>query len=150
MGRFDQSAATNSSLSVAVPLTRKPVVFRKKNGGGLDGSYDRVLFVDPQGRDGDLAKADKIVVNIKDTDGKRFGVVRLLLGGNNLRLILSMNSNRDRLLDTASEVLSSKTLDDINKPGFRNQLQQELRPRFNEILGSDLVDEVVITEFVIQ
>lgn len=116
----------------------------------MDGSYDRVLFVDPQGRDGDLAKADKIVVNIKDTDGKRFGVVRLLLGGNNLRLILSMNSNRDRLLDTASEVLSSKTLDDINKPGFRNQLQQELRPRFNEILGSDLVDEVVITEFVIQ
>lgn len=149
-GETGRSAVKNSRLTIEIPLTHKPVVFRRKSGDGADGSYDRVLFLDDQGRDGELAQADKLVVNIANTGGTRFAVARILLSGTSVQLIQSMNSNRHKLLDAANEVLASKTLDDINKPGFRNQLRQELLSRFSKVVGSDLIDEVIITESVIQ
>lgn len=57
---------------------------------------------------------------------------------------------RLRLIDVAEGVLSAKTLDEINQPGFRNRVRVELTSAFNSALNFNWIGEVIITELVIQ
>ena len=41
-------------------------------------------------------------------------------------------------------------MNDFEKPGFRNRLKAEILAQFNEILGQGTLQEIVITEFVVQ
>jgi flagellar basal body-associated protein FliL len=54
------------------------------------------------------------------------------------------------LRDAASSALASKTLADLEKPDERNLIRTELLSSFNNILGSDEVSELYLTEFAIQ
>ena len=65
-------------------------------------------------------------------------------------LIERINLKRERLLDAASSLLASKTMNDFEKPGFRNLLKAGILARFNEILGQGTLQEIIITEFVVQ
>ena len=138
---------------MAVPITRDPVTFQRKNVKERgDGDFDKIVVLDYKGEARDLARAEKIVVNIANTGGKRFAVARLLVSGRNMGLIQAVNDKRQKLLDLATGALSSKTLEDISRPGFRNILRMELLTLFNQAIFEygNLIEEVVITEFVIQ
>lgn len=147
------SRADNGPLTIPVPVTRDPIMFQRRVvSKDNPNDFDKIVVMDVKGEPRDLARADKIVVNIANTGGARFAVARLLVGGRNMDLIKAINEKKEKLLDDATGALSSKTLDDINKPGFRNVLRAELLTLFNQALYPypNLIEEVIITEFVIQ
>ena len=55
-----------------------------------------------------------------------------------------------KLRDAAASSLSSKTINDLEKPGIRNLVRTELITIFNTILGKGMVSEIYLTEFAIQ
>ncbi|MBI4659587.1 MAG: flagellar basal body-associated FliL family protein [Verrucomicrobia bacterium] len=134
-----------------IPLTRDAVAYHSKD-PSKEGDYDKIVVLDLKGEPRDEAKSDKIIVNIAGTGGTRFAVARISLVGEREDLLERVNQNRERMLDLASGVLSMKTLDDVEKVGFRNILRAELLAAFNQeaILGRGTLLEVIITEFVIQ
>lgn len=137
------------NTNLPMPLTSNSVAYHPKD-DTKEGDTDKFVLLDLKGEPRDEAKSDKILVNIANTGGSRFAVARLSLLGEHPELVDRVNQSRERLLDVASGVLSSHSLDDIEKPGFRNILRAELLSTFNEVLGRGTILAVIITEFVIQ
>ncbi|MBI4663711.1 MAG: flagellar basal body-associated FliL family protein [Verrucomicrobia bacterium] len=154
-GQTEEGKARSRALfakrntKIPVPLTRRTIAYHLK-GSGRDEDYDRIVVLDWKGEARDEAAADKIVLNLARAGAARFAAARLSLVGEHPELIERMNENHDRLLDAASALIANKTLDDIEQPGFRNLLRAELMARFNDIMGPGTVQEVFITEFVVQ
>ena len=137
------------NTKLPIPLTRDAVAYHPRD-PDKEGDYDKIVVLDLKGEPRDEAKSDKIIVNIANTGGSRFAVIRISLVGEHESLIERINENRERLLDRASGLLEMKTQDDVEKPGFRSLLKAELLSSFNEILKRGTLQEVIITEFVIQ
>jgi Ca-activated chloride channel family protein len=132
-----------------VPLTRQPVAFVAGN-PSRPGDTDRFAVVSANGETQDVARSDKLVVNLSGTSATRFAVARISVLGDHPELIKRMNWHRERLLDVAVGALSILTLNDVEQPGFRNLLRQQLLSLFNDVLGRGTVQEVIITEFIVQ
>ncbi len=97
-----------------------------------------------------LAPLGKVLVNIAGSMGSRYLMANLTLVGNSPDLPARVESNKDQLMDLASGVLYSKSISDLEQPGARNLIRNELRMVFNNALGEGVVQEIYITEFVIQ
>lgn len=97
-----------------------------------------------------LAPLGKVLVNIAGSMGSRYLMANLTLVGNIADLPARVDSNKDQLMDLASGVLYSKSISDLEQPGARNLIRNELRMVFNNALGDGVVQEIYITEFVIQ
>jgi flagellar protein FliL len=97
-----------------------------------------------------LAPLGKVLVNIAGSMGSRYLMANLTLVGNTPDLPGRVESNKDQLMDLASGVLYSKSISDLEQPGARNLIRNELRMVFNNALGEGVVQEIYITEFVIQ
>jgi flagellar basal body-associated protein FliL len=97
-----------------------------------------------------LAPLGKVLVNIAGSMGSRYLMANLTLVGNTPDLPERVESNKDQLMDLASGVLYSKSISDLEQPGARNLIRNELRMVFNNALGEGVVQEIYITEFVIQ
>jgi flagellar basal body-associated protein FliL len=138
-----------NNVKLPVPLTRDAVAYVEKD---KDKPSDtaKIVTLDIKGETKDLAQSDKIVVNVAGTGGSRYLLVRISLVSDHPSFIERLNENRERLIDTASGTLQSKTLDDLNRPGYRSLLKSELQGLFNQQLGSAMIQEVLIHEFVIQ
>jgi flagellar FliL protein len=91
-----------------------------------------------------------VLVNIAGSMGSRYLMANLTLVGNTPDLTERVESNKDQLMDLASGVLYSKSISDLEQPGARNIIRNELRMVFNNALGDGVVQEIYITEFVIQ
>jgi flagellar FliL protein len=61
-----------------------------------------------------------------------------------------MESHDAQLRDMAQSALSTKTLVDLEKPGARNLIRNELISGFNNILGDGTIEEIYFPEFAIQ
>ena len=144
-----KGGGTERNTRLPIPLTRDAVAYHPRD-DTKDGDYDKIVVLDLKGEPRDEAKSDKIIVNIANTGGSRFAVIRISLVGEHSDLIERINQNRERMLDRASGLLEMKTQDDVEKPGFRSLLKAELLGSFNEILGRGSLQEVIVTEFVIQ
>ncbi|MBI2947412.1 MAG: von Willebrand factor type A domain-containing protein [Verrucomicrobia bacterium] len=141
--------ATKRNVKLPVPLTREQVAFAAGDPSKA-GDADRIVAMSANGEIQDEARADKLVVNLSGTSATRFAVARISVLGDHPELIKRVNEHRDRLLDVAVGALSSLTLGDVEKPGFRNLLRQQLLALFNEVLGRGTIQEVIITEFIVQ
>jgi flagellar basal body-associated protein FliL len=97
-----------------------------------------------------LAPLGKVLVNIAGSMGSRYLMANLTLVGDAPDLTERVESNKDQLMDLASGVLYSKSISDLEQPGARNLIRNELRMVFNNALGEGVVQEIYITEFVIQ
>jgi len=97
-----------------------------------------------------LAPLGKVLVNIAGSMGSRYLMANLTLVGNTPDLPDRVESNKDQLMDLASGVLYTKSISDLEQPGARNLIRNELRMVFNNALGEGVVQEIYITEFVIQ
>ena len=176
-GAHDESGSApkplTGKLTVPVPITRNPLMFQPREPGESNGadeetashgstggrggpdliSYDRIVVLNHMGESLALATADKITVHVAGTDGKRLAVARLLLEGKDTNLVEAVNRNRQKLFDAATEALSNKTLDDMNRPGFKDILRAELHERFIQSIAPyprSLIERVLITELMIQ
>ena len=93
---------------------------------------------------------NKLLVNVAGTMGARYLLVSLSIVGTGADLKVKIDEHDAQLRDAASGVLGSKTLADLEKPGERNLIRNELITSFNGILGEAIVQDVFFPEFAIQ
>lgn len=93
---------------------------------------------------------NKVLVNVAGSVGTRYLMANYTLVGTAPDFKDRIESNRDMLLDLAAGVMSTKTISDLEKPGARNLIRNELMSVFNNALGANLIKEIYITEFAIQ
>jgi flagellar FliL protein len=96
------------------------------------------------------APLGKVLVNLAGSMGSRYLMANLTLVGTSPNFTESVENNKDQLMDLASGVLYSKSVSDLEQAGARNIIRNELRMAFNNALGEGAVQEVYLTEFVIQ
>ena len=93
---------------------------------------------------------ENIVVNLSGSLGTRFLKANFTTLGSNPELPKIMAERKKQLLDVAINVLSSRTMADLEAPGAKNVVRNELQANFNQALKSDLVEQIYFTDFVIQ
>jgi flagellar protein FliL len=93
---------------------------------------------------------NKLLVNVAGTMGARYLLVSLSVAGSGSDFKAQMDAHDAQLRDMAQSVLATKTLADLEKPGARNLIRNELLSGFNNILGDGTVEEIYFPEFAIQ
>jgi flagellar FliL protein len=92
----------------------------------------------------------KLLVNVAGTMGARYLLASLSVVGSGADFKAQMEEHDAQLRDMAQSALSTKTLADLEKPGARNMIRNELISGFNSILGDGAVEEIYFPEFAIQ
>ena len=92
----------------------------------------------------------KTIVNVSGTLGTRYLLANISLVGNGSSFRNAVEKNDPELRDAAAGVLSTKTINDLEKPGIRNLVRTELMAVFNTIVGKGMVSDIYLTEFAIQ
>ena len=93
---------------------------------------------------------ENVVVNLSGSLGTKYLKTSLTFNSSNANLKKIIEENKKQLLDVAFNVLSSLSLADIEAPGSKNVVRNNLMAHFNEALHSELIEQIYITEFVIQ
>ncbi len=119
----------------------------KAAAGGQAGSSEKK---DSAGSKQESVTMSKLLVNVADTMGARYLLVSLSVVGNTSDFKQKMMDHDAQLRDMACGDLATKTLADLEKPGERNVIRNELITGFNNILGDSSVQEIYLTEFAIQ
>lgn len=109
----------------------------KEAGGGKGGP--RVTY-----------QLNKVLVNVAGSAGARYLIANYTLVGATSDFKTRLDERKDQLLDVAIGVMGTKTIADLEKPGARNLLRNELMSAWNNALGGNAVKEIYITEFAIQ
>lgn len=107
------------------------------------------------GKDGGEVKHEsvimnKLLVNVAGTMGARYLLVSVSVVGTGDDFKAKMQDRDAQLRDMACGALATKTLADLEKPGARNLIRNELITGFNNILGDSEVTDIYLTEFAIQ
>lgn len=92
----------------------------------------------------------KVIVNISGSQGTRYLMSSYTLVGKGEEFKNLCTANEPQLRDVAMSVLYTKTIQDLEKPDSRNLIRAELMATFNTALGKPAVNDLYITEFVIQ
>ena len=61
-----------------------------------------------------------------------------------------IDENKKQLLDVALTVLGTRSMADLEQPGAKNVVRNDLMANFNQALKSDLVSQIYFSEFVVQ
>jgi flagellar protein FliL len=93
---------------------------------------------------------NKMLVNVAGTMGARYLLVTVSVEGTGSDFTQKMQDHDAQLRDMACSSLATKTLADLEKPGARNLIRNELITGFNNILGDSVVQNIYFTEFAIQ
>ena len=92
----------------------------------------------------------KIMVNVASAGDSRYLRVNLVLASNNPEIKEIAKSNDIALRDAIITVLSAQNLADLEKNDGRDAARRALLARINGILGSEVVQQIYFTDFVIQ
>ncbi len=92
----------------------------------------------------------KVLVNVAGSAGARYLIANYTLVGSTTDFKAKLDERKDQLLDVAIGVMGAKTIADLEKPGARNLIRNELMSAWNNALGGNVVKEIYITEFAIQ
>lgn len=93
---------------------------------------------------------ENVVVNLAGSLGSKYLKASFTFNSSNPNLKKLIEENKKQLLDVAINVLSSRSLADLEAPGSKNVVRNDLMAHFNEALHSDLIEQIFLTEFVIQ
>jgi flagellar FliL protein len=93
---------------------------------------------------------DDIVVNLSGAMGTRYLKASFSIFSSNPDLQKIMTENKPHLLDVALNVLSSKSMADLEAPGSKNLVRNDLITNFNQALSSEIVEQIYFSEFVVQ
>jgi flagellar FliL protein len=92
---------------------------------------------------------EPFVVNLADADANRFLKVTVVVELTKQDLAPMLEKRKDRVKDAIITLLSSKTAAQVRDGKGKLKLKQEITLRLNEILGSNAVNKVMFTEFII-
>ena len=102
-------------------------------------------------RFGRVIALDSVVVNVAQTEGRRYLKVTVHLEvPDEEKLVKEVESRKPQLLDLIVATLTKKTLSEVTAPEALDKLRDEVRERFVPALGPERVRQVFITEFVVQ
>jgi flagellar FliL protein len=93
---------------------------------------------------------DDVVVNLSGAMGTKYLKASFSLFSSNPDLQKIITDNKSHLLDVALNVLSSKTMADLEAPGSKNLVRNDLIENFNQALNSDVIEQLYFSEFVVQ
>jgi len=93
---------------------------------------------------------DNIVVNLSGAMGTRYLKTSFTTYSENADLKKVIDENKKQLLDVAITVLGSRTLADLEQPGAKNVVRNDLMANFNQAVKSDLINQIYFSEFVVQ
>lgn len=91
-----------------------------------------------------------VVVNLSGSLGTKYLKTSFTFNSSNANLKKIVEENKKQMLDVAISVLSSRSLADLEAPGSKNVIRNDLMAHFNEALHSDLIEQIFFSEFVIQ
>lgn len=136
---------------VLVPKLKKglgvPTVAEARESGGESGAKPKK---ESAAAKKESVAMNKLLVNVAGTMGARYLLVSLSVVGSSSDFKAQMDAHDAQLRDMAQSALSTKTLADLEKPGARNLIRNELISGFNNILGDGTVEEIYFPEFAIQ
>ena len=93
---------------------------------------------------------ENVIVNLSGSMGTRYLKTSFTTLGSNPELSSIMTENKKQLLDVTISVLSSRSLADLEAPGAKNIVRNDLLANLNQALKSDVVEQIYFTEFVVQ
>jgi flagellar FliL protein len=93
---------------------------------------------------------DDVVVNLSGAMGTKYLKASFSLLSSNPDLQKIITDNKSHLLDVALNVLSSKSMADLEAPGSKNLVRNDLISNFNQALNSEVVEQLYFSEFVVQ
>jgi flagellar protein FliL len=93
---------------------------------------------------------DDVVVNLSGAMGTKYLKASFSLFSSNPDLQKIITDNKPHLLDVALNVLSSKSMADLEAPGSKNLVRNDLISNFNQALNSEVIEQLYFSEFVVQ
>lgn len=93
---------------------------------------------------------ENIVVNLSGAMGTRYLKTSFTVLSENPELKKLIDENKKQLLDVALTVLGARSMADLEQPGAKNVVRNDLMAHFNQALKSDLVTQIYFSEFVVQ
>ncbi len=91
-----------------------------------------------------------IVANLSGSLKSRYIKVSFTVEGRTVGFPEHMARNRAKIIDGALAVLSDLSLQDLEKPGIKNIVRNDLLNTFGQTLQSDIVEQLYFSEFVVQ
>lgn len=91
-----------------------------------------------------------VVVNLSGTMGTRYLKTNVFIVSKDPKIKEIFESDKPRLTDITQAVLAGLTLADIEELGARNVIRAKLVNAYNEALRRKVVEEVYLTDFVVQ
>ena len=107
-----------------------------KGGGGAGGAFSYDF--------------ENVVVNLAGTMGTRYLKTSFTALSDNPEIKTIIEENKKQLLDVATTVLSTRTLADLEQPGAKNVIRNDLMANLNQALKSDAVTQIYFSDFVVQ
>lgn len=146
-------------------LEQKTIVHSAKEGGGKGeakkGHGEAAKAEHGKGKEGGKGETatsggafaydfESVVVNLSGAMGTRYLKTSFTVLSENAELKKLIDENKKQLLDVALTVLGARSMADLEQPGAKNVVRNDLMANFNQALKSDLVSQIYFSEFVVQ
>lgn len=100
---------------------------------------------------GKILPLDPAIVNIAGTNGRRYLKVTVQIEiPEEEELIKEVEARKPLLSDRLIQILTNKPLEEVTSAGSLQALKQQITDQFGKELGADRLQNVYLTEFVIQ
>ena len=91
-----------------------------------------------------------IVANLSGALKSRYVKVSFLLEGSHADFEKIITANEIRLIDTTLGILSALSLADLEEPGIKNLIRNDLIASFSTTLDADIIEQLYFSELVVQ
>jgi flagellar FliL protein len=99
---------------------------------------------------GTLWPMEPFIVNLRDNNGERYLKLILQLEVSQPTVVSELNQLKPKLRDSTLDLLSSKTLPELQDLSGKQKLRDDVMIRLNSFLTSGKIVRVYFTEFVVQ
>lgn len=103
-----------------------------------------------KGKESNAFEFQNQVVNLSGTMGTRYLKTNVHIVGADPKLKETFEGAKAKLTDVTQSVLASLTLADLEEPGAKNVIRAKLVLAYNQALNRKMVEEVYLTDFVLQ
>jgi flagellar FliL protein len=93
---------------------------------------------------------ENVIVNLAGTMGTRYLKSSFTVLSDNPEIKTIIEENKKQLLDVTLGVLSTRTLADLEQPGAKNVVRNDLMANLNQALKSDVISQIYFSDFVVQ